>query len=391
MDSMETTENRKVIDSLFFAYFVIFLEKGSIQFSMKKIIHGFVFLLFASVSLAQPKVKVTVYPGTELLNVVHLLSDSAYVVKSTYRKDIEKYFGKYKNHPAIGKARELPFINCDFPLRLSWAFYDFPKVKLFNPATLVGYEKYFTKEQVNDYFRVCLDFYNDTRFRKFYKKYRPEYQRWIASFESNLYKEKMLPVLDSFYRFIPEKEIVITLGALNCGSYAVVDMNTINPHFANTMVIMVAYGNIVGKKASDEIHPDFYAPVWSSQLVLHELGHAYLDGLFEQYKDQVNRLKYIFDHDSVMQKQAKSMGWAMYLNENITQAVTSFLRIQTGKMDREAEMKRVTSGPFYVFVQILIELIEKEYGQMGKYVDFREFFPVLLEELGKRYASLKAQ
>lgn len=344
-----------------------------------------VFLLIISVTKSQPKVTVTIHPGTELLGVIHLLADTGNAVKSTYRKHIEKYFSKYKNHPAIKKAKELPFINCDFPLRLSWSFYGFPNIKLNYPASLMGYEKYFTKEQIDDYFRACLDFSKDTRFPKFYKKNKQQYQQWINSFERNLYEEKLLVVLDSFYRFIPKKEILITPGALNCGSYTIVDMNTVNPHFGNSMVIMVAYGNIAGKKASDQASPDFYAPLWTSQLVWHEMGHAYLDELFEQNKEQVNRLKYIFDRDSMMQKQAQNMGWPMYLNENITQSVTSYLRVKTGKMSMENEMKRITSGSFYVFVPAIVEIIKKEYEIPGKYPDFKTFLPVIISELEHSY------
>lgn len=355
---------------------------------MKKSLTFLVFALILSATKSQPKVTITVHPGTELLNIIHSLADTVNFVKSTYRKDIEQYFSKYKNHPAVIKARALPFINCDFPVRLSWAFYDYPNFKLSDINSLLGYEKYFSKEQIQDYFRACLDFSKDTRFKKFYKKHKSAYQQWINSFERNLQEQKMLTVLDSFYRFIPKKEIMITPGALNCGSYTVVEMKKVNPVYENSMVIMVAYGNIAGNKASDEIAPNFYAPIWASQLVWHEMGHAYLDEIFEQYKEQVNHLKYIFDRDSLIQKQAQNMGWSMYLNENVTQAVTSYLRVRTGKMSLENEMKRITGGSFYVFVPILMDILKKEFEMPSKYVDFKAFFPVLLNEFERKYAGL---
>ncbi|MFW2476188.1 MAG: DUF4932 domain-containing protein [Sediminibacterium sp.] len=354
---------------------------------MKKIFAFLVFVTTVSATHSQPKVTVTVHPGTELLSIIHFLSDTAKGVKSTYRKDIEQYFSKYKNHSAIKKAKELPFINCDFPVRLSWAFDNFPRLKLTAPTSLMGYEKYFTKDRVTDYFRACLAFSKDTRFSQFYKKYKPKYQQWVHSFDRNLQEQNLLTVLDSFYRFVPKKEIIITPGALNCGSYIVVDMKKLNPSYNNIMVIMVAYGNIAGNKANDETDPDFYAPIWTSQLVWHEMGHAYLDEIFEQNKDRINKLIYIFNRDSTMQKQAQNMGWSMYLNENITQTVTSYLRIKTGKMSEEKEMKRITGGPFYVFVPLLLEVIRKEYETPGKYADFKAFFPVLLTELEKKYPA----
>ena len=84
-------------------------------------------------SRAQPaaSVRVLVHPGTELLQVIHLLSDTAQVAASTYNADVVRYFAPYRRHPAVLAARHLPrAISCDYPVRLSWAFYDFPAFKL---------------------------------------------------------------------------------------------------------------------------------------------------------------------------------------------------------------------------------------------------------------------
>ncbi|MNL72567.1 hypothetical protein D3C87_1978960 [compost metagenome] len=56
-------------------------------------------------------------------------------------------------------------------------------------------------------------------------------------------------------------------------------------------------------------------------------------------------------------------------------------------MSEEKEMKRITGGPFYVFVPLLLEIIRKEYETPGKYADFKAFFPVLLTELEKKYPA----
>ena len=242
---------------------------------MKKNIYTFILAILIgtnSILFAQIKPNVMVHPGTELLNVIQLLSDSAQVVNSTYRKDVAEYFRAFKNDPAVQKARKLPFINCDFPVRLSWSFYDFPNLKLSQPDTLLGYERWFDKREVQDYLSSALDFYKRTNFKNFYDKEQAEYKKWIASFNRNLYEGGLLSTLDNFYRFTPNKKIIITLGALNCGTYAIPDIDLINPNFKNTLIIMVAYGNIIGRKASDTTHPNFYAPIWASQLIWHEDG-----------------------------------------------------------------------------------------------------------------------
>lgn len=123
----------------------------------------------------------------------------------------------------------MPYINCDFPIRLSCAFYNFPDIRLAELNNLGGYEADFKLQQINDYFRACVQFYYDSKFWEFYQKYRPHYDQWIASFNRNLYGEKMLAIVDSFYRIPPSRKIVFTLGALNCGSYSVPDLSVVNP------------------------------------------------------------------------------------------------------------------------------------------------------------------
>lgn len=346
-------------------------------------------LLFCScVCCAQrAHIAVGVYPGVELLNVIQTLADTSKGTRSVYKQDIIQYFGAYRDHPAVQMARSLPLINCDFPVRLSWQFYDFPNAKLEPPDTLGGYEPWFKKAQVQAYFRACLRFYKDTHFWLFYQQHEAEYQRWVASFNRNLYEQRMLSTLDSFYRIRPAKKIMINLGPVNCGSFAVPEMGVFNPHFKNTTVIMVAYGSIIGRKDAIGTHPDFFAPVWATQLVWHEMGHAYLGPLFEANAKQVSALKPIFDRDSSMQKAAGKMGWPVYLNENVTQAVTSLLRIKNGKNDREAEMKRIADGKFYLLTPAIMALIEKDYLSGSRYKNFADYFPVLLAELRQQMAT----
>lgn len=343
---------------------------------------------FYNQSFAQHKVEVIVHPGNELLSIVGMLSDSAPVEKSAYRVAAEKYFRRFKNDPAVQKARKLSFLNCDFPVRLSWAFYDYPKLKLSPPENLQGYEKFkFTTEQIKDYFTACLRFYKHSGFRKFYQAHEPEYQRWIASFYRNLYEEGFLAAIDSFYRFIPEKKIVVELGALNCGTYAVPDMKDVNPRFSNTMVLMIAYSNIIRENESDSLEPNFFSPGWASQLLWHEMGHAYISNLFKKYQPEIDSLAYIAGRDTTIHQYAGSaMDWSGYFNENMTQAVTSYLRIKRGIMTEHDEYKRINRhDSYFIMVPVLADIIRSKYIHNEKYRNFNDFFPDLLKELRAKY------
>jgi hypothetical protein len=353
---------------------------------MKRLFSLILLLGIATHAFTQTKTKftVTVYPGTELLSVIHLLTGKAEFTRSAYQQEVMQYFEKYKDHPAVQKAKALPYVSCDFPTRLSWAFYNFPKARVHKLDTLSGYEKKFTLAQIQDYFEACLDFYNDTKFWRFFQQHQAEYNNWITAFERNIFEKGQAAALDSFYRVQASKEIVFELGGTNCSAYASPDMKSINPRYADKMVLMIAYGTLVGSRDSIHLHPNFYMPWWISQLVWHEGGHAYLESTFEHYSHSIDSLKSILEKDTTLQKAAGPLSWSKLLNENVTQSVTSLLRIKHRYATREAEMKRFENNQFYAFVPLFIGIIEQEYLDNPTYPNFETFFTRLLQELKKK-------
>lgn len=296
-----------------------------------------------------------------------------------------RYFQKYKRHPAVLKARTLPRINCDFPVRLSWAFYGFPNLKVatMKAEHMDGYETDFNLTQMQAYFQDCARFYNDTHFWNFYQAQTPEYARWVSSFERGLYQAKMLTTLDDFYRLKRDKPIVFTLGALNCGSYAMSDMRGMNPNLPNQHTIMIAYSQVAGGKDTLSKAPGFYAPARTSQLTWHELGHTYLNPVFRKYQREIQALEYLMQQNPAIKSNAQLRGgWANYLNENTTQAVTSLLRIRTNKASRATEL---APDDFYLLVTEMLGIIERQYYGNSRYRDFDQFFPVLLAEMQKNH------
>lgn len=337
---------------------------------------------FSFSAVAQLQVKTEVYPGVELLNVIHLLSDSAEIVPSSYAVEVRKRFDAFKDHPAVKKARELALINCDFPLRHSWCFYNFPDIKLRQPDTLGAYNKYVTTVALQDYFTACVDFYNESKFWDFFNTCQPNYEKWIRVFHRNLYDEHMLASIDSFYRLKPSNHVSFTLGPMNCNSFALPETGDINPVFKGTSTIFIAYGNLY--RANDSTPPVFYSK-FNSQLIWHEAGHVYLADLFRKYKKDVDAMQHIFDSNAEMKKHAGPLTWKLFLDENMTQAVTSYLRIRNGIITKEAEFKRLNG--FNDMARIMISIIEEQYAGRQIYSSFDPFFPVLLQQLSKRLAS----
>ena len=333
-------------------------------------------------------IRVEIYPGTELLQVIHLLSDTAQLAQSTYNGEVARYFAPYKRHPAILKARALPFISCDFPVRLGWAFYNFPDLKLatMKPEHMDGYEDLISLAKVQDYFQQCVSFYHDSHFWDFYQAHAAQYAGWVREFEQGMEKQQLLETIQQFYRLPRSKPVVLTLGVLNCGSYAMSDMRGINPNLPNQYTLMVSYRQLMRSQDIPTKSPHFLLTNNLAQLVWHELGHVYLSSVFNKHATGVQRLDYLTRQDSVARKWSEVRGgWANYFNENVTQAVTSLLKVRTGKVARSEEM---APDEFYIYAPELAGIMEREYYQNKRYKNFDEFFPVLLTEFSKKHPRL---
>jgi hypothetical protein len=245
-------------------------------------------------------VRVLVHPGTELLQIIHLLSDTAEVAKSTYNGEVLRYFAPYRRHPAVVAARHLSrSISCDYPVRLSWAFYDFPRLKLatMRPEHLDGYEHAMPIAEVQAYFQQCLQFAQDAHFVEFYQAHAPQYASWVREFEEGMKQQQLLKTIDQFYRLPRQKPVALTLGVLNCTSYAMSDMRGINSNLPDQYTTMVSYHQLVGSQDSLTRVPHFYPTIKTSQLVWHELGHTYLAAVFARHQPEVNQVAYLVQQD----------------------------------------------------------------------------------------------
>ena len=345
-------------------------------------------------SLAQPSgpVRVLVHPGTELLQIVHLLSDTAQVAESTYNAEVMRYFAPYRRHPAVRAARHLSrSISCDYPVRLSWAFYGFPNLKLaaMQPEHMDGYEQEMPIAEVQAYFRQCLQFAQDAHFVEFYQAHAPQHASWVQEFEAGMKQQKLLETIDQFYRLPRQKPVALTLGVLNCGSYAMSDMRGINPKLPNQYTIMVSYHQLVLSRDTLTKAPHFYPTIQTSQLVWHELGHTYLAAVFTRHQSKINQLAYLARQDPRAKHWSEVRGsWSNFLNENVTEAVTSVLKLRAGKITRS---EAFAPDDFYIYSAELAEIIEQQYKKTSRYKNFEEYFPVLLRDFAKKHPATAAK
>ncbi|HEX8330933.1 MAG TPA: DUF4932 domain-containing protein [Hymenobacter sp.] len=331
-------------------------------------------------------VRVLVHPGTELLQIIHLLSDTAQVAESTYNAEVVRFFAPHRRHPAVLAAQRLSrAISCDYPVRLSWAFYGFPDLKLatMRPEHMDGYEQEMPLAEVQAYFRQCLQFARDAHFVAFFQAHAPQHAAWVREFEAGLRQQRLLETLDRFYRLPRQRPVALTLGVLNCGSYAMSDLRGINTTLPNQHTVMVSYRQVVLGQDDPATAPRFRPTAQTAQLVWHELGHTYLAPVFARHQPEINRLAYLARQDPRAKQWSAARGsWSNFLNENVTQAVTNVLKLRAGTLTRA---EAVAPDDFYIYSGELAALIEHQYTQAAGYNNFEAYFPALLRAFAKKH------
>ena len=341
--------------------------------------------------LAQPAapVRVLVHPGTELLQIIHLLSDTAQVAESTYNADVVRYFAPNRRHPAVLAARHLSRrISCDYPVRLSWAIYDFPtfQVATIQPQQLDGYEAAMPLAEVQAYFRQCVQFAQDAHFPAFYRAHEPQYTTWVREFETGLHQQRLLETIDQFYRLPRQKPVALTLGVLNCGSYAMSSLQGLNPALPDQSTILVSYHQLMRSKDTRTQAPHFYPTPQTAQLVWHELSHTYLAAVFARQQPAIARLAYLAQQDPQASHWAAVRGgWSNFFNENVAQAVTNVLKLRAGLITRAEAFE---TDEFYLYSGELAQLIEQQYPSQSSYKNFAAYFPSLLRAFAAAHPRL---
>ena len=124
---------------------------------MKKIIlFFFAVIILANTYGQKTDVTINVHPGIELLTVIQKLADQfPNSTPSTYEKEVNDYFGNFKNLKAVNDIKN--FKGNAYPdlTELGFCFSDFPNFKLHIPDSLDWY-KYYGKDTVIKYLQDCI-------------------------------------------------------------------------------------------------------------------------------------------------------------------------------------------------------------------------------------------
>ena len=238
------------------------------------------------------------HPGVELFTIVQYLAGKYPPSNpSIYSKEVDAWFSKYKNHPAVKKVASFDKVYPDLT-ELGWCMSGFRGIQTFEPAELSWY-KYYGKENVLAYVELCKDFFGDSHFWEFYQQHQQRYSKWGSTLKASVDSGQLIQKLQAFYRYDADVHWYICLDPLNnWGSHAIMT-KTLNPQFSDWVVYNTGY---FSSKGSDTTEPVFEFSNFEN-LVWHEGGHVYLQTLFSQYAAQIDSMAYLFNKEDGRMKE----------------------------------------------------------------------------------------
>lgn len=334
-------------------------------------------------------INMVIDPRIELLSVIIYLSPdydkntmSIVPSDSSYKKDVEEYFGKYKNHKAVNL----------FNLRLASSGFSYdapPTAMLF----LTNTPNLTLREDIdkNDYMYIqCMEraggekqflefveelnkFCAETNFYEFYNNHLDYYNRVIDNTINNLEDIDYVKQVQNYYGKEEKGYNIVLNGMLYANNYG--------PKIKNEDGSYDLY-SILGSTGISNDLPIFSDDFSFKYIVRHEFGHSFVNYLATENIDEVNKYTKLFvPIRTAMEQQAYST-WETCLNEHIVRAVVIRITDIYGTKEEVNEYLKMEKASSFVYVEDIISLLKNEYEpNRDKYKTFEDFYPEILKLL----------
>lgn len=333
-------------------------------------------------AVAGDDLTVYVHPGIELMSVVQILADKyPQPTASMYAEEMKAYFKSFADHPAVNYIKSFKRnLFTDF-VELGWCFDNFPDITLTEPTKLSWFKNY-GKDSVIHYLQLVKEFYEDSKFWKFYTAHETQYEQWAKDVHQKIKDSASFEKLYGFYKIKKPVQLYIGIEPLNnWGAHAIPSFAEINPKYNNLVAYETGYFNDTATKYGQ---PKFTLGTETIyDLLWHEGGHIMIEGLMKEYDQQIKQLSFLYNGKDEGMRRNQINNWEYCLNENMVRSVVACLKGQYRNYRQyEKTISREDANDF-IYVNDLAPFIWKEYVIEKKYADFASLFPVLLEQLKK--------
>lgn len=323
-------------------------------------------------------VQVSVDPRVELFSIIFRLAGNREYCggkTSPYVRDIEQYFGKFRDHPAVklaARLRETKGISHDAPITLVVYLSDAYELKERVPLDPLpeGMDPRWSVQDARLFCSLARQFVEDTEFEDFISTHQPLYDRAIVRMKEVLWQYADMGWFERFFGSKSKTRYYVILAMGNEG-------HCYGPHFTDggTREIYSILG-CAGEKEDVPVLDERVIPG-----IIHEFCHSYANPLVETHITELEPAgKALFACVALAMKCQAYGTWQTLMYESLVRASTVryFMDTQHSRSAAHAEINMNNFAGF-VWVDDLSELLGEYEANRNKYPALDSFSPRIVE------------
>ncbi len=327
---------------------------------------------------SEKRVYVTVDPRIELLAVVQHFTSWAsgghIKSKTTYKSDIDDYFGDFKRHRAIACVESLirAGFTHDAPVRFILHHGDPPELVQESPYSDYLVRRARGKEPLRELADALRDFARKTDFMKFYRAHSTLYSSHVAAVESLLADKNYVHAIEHFFGKSAASYRVI-LAPLFAGGYG--------PGIA-TQDGLDLYA-VLGPCGLRGERTTFACLGYLESIILHEWSHSFVNPLVDQYYDRFDKSAHLFEPIKGMMRRQAYPSWRIALYEHIVRACEIHIRASLNEKFNTDRAIRNQEAKGFWYIGYIDSLLTAYQTHRGRYPTFDQFVPVIAMRLSE--------
>jgi hypothetical protein len=333
------------------------------------------------------RINIRVDPRVELFSTIHRLAGTGQYDERelpAYIRDVEDYFGAFKDHRAIRMASELRRshnLDGNSPMSLA-VFLTHPpdlrgRVPLVPPPESL--DRRWTGDVILGFLDAARDFAHDAAFMEFYNAHSDLYDQAVQNLRGTLRNSGIRPWFQAFFGYQPE-EYVIILGLQN-GSC----------NYAAKMIRgdgTREYYSILGAGRPDRLGAPRYTRRWVVPIIVHEFCHSYVNPLVHRNLQSLRESgEKIFPHLETKMRQWGYYYWFVMIQEYMVRAcVLRYLESNKGS-DAYEDMVTYDERAGFPGIRGLAECLIDYERKRDEYPDLERFIPRIAQYFADLAAS----
>ena len=326
------------------------------------------------------KMKVKSDSRVDLMSIVYMLAGNpeySRAISSSYKDDIMKHFGKFKEHEAIKIAagsRKSSGVSYDAVMSMAVHLKDAASLEMKIPfaGSPEKLDKRWNSKTVADLLNALKQFVADTDFQKFIDEHSQFRNIADQRLEELIKTNAKLGWYDSFFGKRAEAEYILVPGYLTGGgNYGVGFKDTKNG-------IDELYSVISFHKTDEQGFPLFDISLVPT--VIHEFCHSFVNPVVEKHMKELKKAgEIIFPFVSKKMSEQAYSQWSTMMIESVVRAsVNRYLRTNAKEGDVITDIKYNTERGF-IWINKLSDLFDEYENNRNKYKNLDEFFPRIVE------------